>query len=96
VSREVDGFRKRLVAQDAVPTIVELQQRLETIRAAELEKCLRKLGPISTEQREAVEMLSSQMINKILHYPILQLKEPVDEPERDALRRTIRKIFGLR
>ena len=96
VAREVDGFRKRLVAQDAVPTIVELQQRLEAIRAAELEKCLRKVGPISTEQREAIEMLSTQMINKILHYPILQLKEPVDEPERDALRRTIRKIFGLR
>jgi glutamyl-tRNA reductase len=96
VSREVEGFRKRLVAQDAVPTIVELQQRLEAIRAAELEKCLRKVGPISTEQRAAIEMLSTQMINKILHYPILQLKEPADEPERETLRRTIRKIFGLR
>jgi len=96
VSREVDGFRKRLVAQDAVPTIVELQQRLEAIRTAELEKCLRKVGPISTEQRAAIEMLSTQMINKILHYPILQLKESADEPERETLRRTIRKIFGLR
>ena len=96
VSREVDGFRKRLVAQDAVPTILELQQRLETIRAAELEKCLRKVGPISTEQRAAIEMLTTQMINKILHYPILQLKESADEPERETLRRTIRKIFGLR
>ena len=95
VAREVDGFRKRLVMQDAVPTIVELQQRLEAIRAAELEKCLRKLGPVTPEQREAVEMLTTQMINKILHYPILQLKESADEPERDALRRTIRKIFGL-
>jgi len=96
VAREVDAFRKRLGSQDAVPTIVELQQRLETIRAAELEKCLRKLGPVTAEQRAAVEMLTTQMINKILHYPILQLKESVDEPERDALRRTIRKIFGLR
>jgi glutamyl-tRNA reductase len=96
VSREVDGFRKRLVAQDAVPTIVELQQRLEAIRAAELEKCLRKVGPISTEQRAAIEMLTTQMINKILHYPILQLKETADQPERETLRRTIRKIFGLR
>jgi glutamyl-tRNA reductase len=96
VSREVDGFRRRLVVQDAVPTIVELQQRLEGIRAAELEKCLRKVGPISTEQRAAIEMLSTQMINKILHYPILQLKESADEPERETLRRTIRKIFGLR
>jgi len=97
VLREVELFRKRLVAQDAVPTIVELQQRLEAIRSAELEACLRRLGPITAEQRAAIEMLSSRMINKILHYPILQLKEAADEPqERESLRRTIRKIFGLR
>jgi len=97
IAREVDSFRKRIVAQDAVPTIVELQQRLEDIRAAELDKCLRKLGPISAEQRSAIEQLTTQMVNKILHYPILQLKESSEEPqEREFLRRTIRKIFGLR
>jgi glutamyl-tRNA reductase len=97
VLREVDGFRKRLVAQDAVPTILELQQRLEAIRMAELEKCLRHVGPITTEQRTALEMFSTQLVNKILHYPILQLKDATEEPqERESLRRTIRKIFGLR
>jgi glutamyl-tRNA reductase len=97
VDREVDSFRRRLVAQDAVPTILELQQRLEGIRAAELEKCLRKVGPITAEQREAIELFSTQMVNKILHYPILQLKEAPEEPqERESLRQTIRKIFGLR
>jgi len=97
VVREVEMFRKRLVAQDAVPTILELQQRLENIRATELEKCLRKVGPMTAEQREAIEMFSTQMVNKILHYPILQLKDASDEPhERESLRRTIRKIFGLR
>jgi glutamyl-tRNA reductase len=96
VAREVDAFRKRLVAQDAVPTILELQQRLEAIRIAETEKVLRKLGPITAEQRSAIETFSSQMINKILHYPILQLKDGAEEPqERESLRRTIRKIFGL-
>jgi glutamyl-tRNA reductase len=97
VAREVEGFRKRLVAQDAVPTILELQQRLQDIRTTELEKCLRKMGPMTPEQRAAVELFSTQLVNKILHYPILQLKDASDEPqERDALRRTIRKIFGLR
>ena len=96
VQREVEGFRKRLVAQDAVPTILELQQRLENIRATELEKCLRKVGPMSPEQREAIEMFSSQLVNKILHYPILQLRDGAEEPqERESLRKTIRKIFGL-
>jgi glutamyl-tRNA reductase len=97
VLREVEAFRGRLVAQDAVPTILELQQRLETIRQAELEKCLRKMGPMTAEQRATVEMFSSQLVNKILHYPILELKDGAEEPqERAALRRTIRKIFGLR
>lgn len=96
VAREVESFRRRLVAQDAVPTILELQQRLEEIRAAELDKCLRKLGPITAEQRAAVDMLTAQMINKVLHYPILQLRDGAEEPqERESLRRTIRKIFGL-
>jgi len=97
VAREVENFRKRLVAQDAVPTIVELHERLESIRTAELEKCLRKLGPISADQRESIEMLTTQMVNKILHYPILKLKDSAAEPhERESLRETIRKIFGLR
>lgn len=97
VVREVEAFRKRLVAQDAVPTILELQQRLEAIRAAELEKCLRRMGPMTAEQRQTVEVFSTQLVNKILHYPILQLKEASEEPhERESLRQTIRKIFGLR
>jgi glutamyl-tRNA reductase len=97
VTREVDAFRRRLVAQDAVPTILELQQRLESIRTGELEKCLRRMGPVTAEQREAIEMFSTQLVNKILHYPILELKEASEEPqERESLRRTIRKIFGLR
>ena len=96
VEREVDGFRRRLVAQDAVPTIVELQGRLEDIRTHELEKCLRRMGPVSADQRAAVEQLSTQLVNKILHYPILQLKEAEEPAERETLRKTIRKIFGLR
>ena len=97
VDREVESFRRRIAAMDAVPTIVELQQRLEEIRATELEKCLRRVGPITADQREAIEMMTTQMVNKILHYPILQLKE-ADEPQeqRESLRKTIRKIFGLR
>ena len=97
VAKEVDAFRRRLLSQDAVPTILELQNRLEEIRAGELEKCLRKLGPISTEQRQAIEMLSTQMVNKILHYPIIRLKDSNAAPqERESIRNTIRKIFGLR
>ncbi len=99
VDREVETFLHRIASQEAIPTILELQQRLETIRAAELEKCLRKLGPVTADQRAAVEMLSNGIINKVLHYPILRLKESTADPKPEsgeAIRETIRKIFGLR
>ena len=99
VEREVETFLRRLASHEAIPTIVELQSRLDTIRQAELEKCLRKLGPITTEQRAAIEMLSTGIINKVLHYPIVRLKESAADAEARegaVIRETIRRIFGLR
>jgi glutamyl-tRNA reductase len=97
IAAEVGAFRKRMMAQEAVPTILDLQKRVEEIRAAELEKCLRKMGPITVAQHEAIEMLTVQMTNKILHYPIVHLRDASDEPhERESVRRTIRRVFGLR
>lgn len=99
IEREVDAFFRRIAATEAVPTIVELQRRLEQIRSGELEKCLRRLGPISADQREAIDLLTTAIVNKILHYPILRLKESATEHppnERDSFRDTLRKIFGLR
>jgi len=98
IAREADGFLRKLAGHDAVPTILELQSRLEQIRKNELEKCLRRLGPITTHQQEAVEMLSTSIINKVLHYPILRLKESAADAkpeERESFRNTIRKIFGI-
>src|SRR6202011_4992783 len=78
----VDGKRDlRGQKADEAAATVEQRARREEIRAAELEKCLRRLGPLSTEQRETVEMLTTQIVNKILHYPILQLKESAHEPQ---------------
>jgi glutamyl-tRNA reductase len=96
IAAEVAAFRKRLITEDAVPTIMELQKRAEEIRAAELEKCLRKMGPITVGQRDAIEMLTMQMTNKLLHHPIIHLRDASEEPhERESVRRTIRKVFGL-
>jgi len=97
IEKEVEGFLRKLASQDAVPTIVELQQRLDDIRHRELEKCLRRMGPITAEQRQAVEALTTGIINKVLHYPIIRLKEASTEAQDgETIRQTIRRIFGLR
>ena len=96
ISRETETFRRGVAANNAVPTIVELRSHLDRIRAAELEKCLRKLGPMTPGQHDAIEQLSLQLVNKILHHPIARLKESAREPrEHESLQRTIRAMFGL-
>jgi glutamyl-tRNA reductase len=89
IAAEVEEFRRHVAEHDAAPTIRELRARLDEIRSTELEKCLRTLGPITTEQRDTIAQLSQQLINKVLHQPIVQLKED------DSVRRTVRMIFGL-
>jgi len=98
IERESEEFLRRLASLDVIPTIVELKSRLEEIRASEVEKCLRRLGPVSTEQREAIEILSTSIINKVLHYPVVRLRESAAEARNGDgpdLRDTIRRIFGL-
>ncbi|HUO84998.1 MAG TPA: glutamyl-tRNA reductase, partial [Thermoanaerobaculia bacterium] len=98
IEREVISFLRLLASHDAVPTIVELQGRIEEIRVAELEKCLRKVGPVTAEQKAAVEALSTAIVNKILHYPIVKLRESAADQEAgtaETMRQTIRRIFGL-
>lgn len=98
IENEVDDFMRRLASQEAVPTIVELQSHLEEIRRTELERCLRRLGPISAEQREAIEALTAAIVNKILHYPVIRIKESAatHREAAESMRETIRKLFGLR
>lgn len=98
IEEEVDAFLRHLATLDAVPTIVELQRHLEQIRQGELEKCLRRMGPMSAEQRDALEALTTSMVNKILHYPILRIKESAADrkTESESIQDTIRRIFGLR
>ena len=52
---EVDKFLARLQTLDVVPTIVSLQEHLETVRQAEIDRVRGRLGTLTPEQELAVE-----------------------------------------
>jgi glutamyl-tRNA reductase len=95
IQMEVQKTLKRLASRDVVPTIVALEERLNRIRATEMERYRGRLGSLTPDQRSLVEALTRGMMNKILHGPITELKNGVGEPEHAALVRLIHKIFGL-
>jgi glutamyl-tRNA reductase len=95
ISGEVERFQQRLQTLDVVPTIVSLQDHLETIRLAEIDRVRGRLGPLSPEQELAVETLTRGIISKIMHTPITTLKTAVREPEATTVVDIVRRLFDL-
>ena len=95
VNGEVDKFHARLLTLDVVPTIVSLQDHLETIRQAEIDRVRGRLGSMTADQEMAVEALTRGIVNKIMHTPISTLKTAAREPESTTVIDLVRRLFNL-
>jgi glutamyl-tRNA reductase len=95
VTVEVERFQARIQTLDVVPTIVSLQDHLETIRQAEIDRVRGRLGPMTPEQEMAVEALTRGIVNKIMHTPISTLKTAAREPEATTVIDLVRRLFNL-
>jgi glutamyl-tRNA reductase len=95
ITTEVDRFQSRVLTLDVVPTIVSLQDHLETIRQAEIDRVRGRLGPLSPEQEMAIEALTRGIVNKIMHTPISTLKTAARESEATTVIDLVRRLFNL-
>jgi glutamyl-tRNA reductase len=95
VTIEVERFQARIQTLDVVPTIVSLQDHLETIRQAEIDRVRGRLGPMTPEQEMAVEALTRGIVNKIMHTPISTLKTAARDPEATTVIDLVRRLFNL-
>ncbi|HEY6765027.1 MAG TPA: glutamyl-tRNA reductase [Candidatus Sulfotelmatobacter sp.] len=96
IAAEVERFEARVQTLDVVPTIVSLQDHLETIRQAEIDRVRSRLGPMTPEQEMAVEALTHGIINKVMHTPVTTLKTAAREAEATTLIDVVRRLFNLR
>jgi len=95
IETEVERFQARLQTLDVVPTIVSLQDHLETIRQAEIDRVRGRLGPLSPEQELAIDTLTRGIVNKIMHTPISTLKTAARESEATTVVDLVRRLFNL-
>ncbi len=95
INSEVERFQARIQTLDVVPTIVSLQDHLETIRQAEIDRVRGRLGPLTPDQEMAVDRLTRGIVNKIMHTPIRTLKTAAREPEAITLIDQVRRLFNL-
>jgi glutamyl-tRNA reductase len=58
----------------AVPVVREFREEMDRVRSAELAAALKRLGPLTDEQRNTIEHFSRALMNKFLHEPSVRLK----------------------
>jgi glutamyl-tRNA reductase len=92
VAAEAERFRAWQASLDVVPAIASLRARAEEIRAAELSKLERRL---SDDERRAVESATAQVVNKLLHLPIVRMKEAAVTADGVVYADAVRHLFGL-
>jgi glutamyl-tRNA reductase len=94
VAEETDAFRAWQRSLDVVPAIASLRALAERIRAAELARTERRLGPLSEPERRALEAMTSRIVDKLLHLPTVRMKEAA-AAEGAGYADAVRYLFGL-
>jgi glutamyl-tRNA reductase len=95
IGEEVDRFSAWLRSRGAIPTVVALRQRFETIRRAELERLDFKLSTLPPEARSRVDEITRLIVEKLLLTPTEQLKALSDTEALTAYSEALTRLFNL-
>ena len=95
IESELDRFAARMSSRQLVPTILSLQEHMENIRQAEVDKIRGRLGKLTPEQESAIEALTRGIVNKVLHTPITALKSSLQSAQPATVLEVVQKMFNL-
>ncbi|MGQ9502241.1 MAG: glutamyl-tRNA reductase [Anaerolineae bacterium] len=94
-AEEAQAFMCWFETLEVTPTISDLRQWAEGVKAVELEKALRRLRHLDAREREVVCILAHRLMNKFLHRPMVQLKQYALEGQGHHYASVVRDLFGL-
>ncbi|MGD0825514.1 MAG: glutamyl-tRNA reductase [Terriglobales bacterium] len=93
---EAQGFRRKLVGEHVVPTIVALRLRLDEICGKELDTFRQENGPFSRDQNEMLDAVLARMTQKIAGSLARELKELPGKNEQEQLTTALQRLFHLK
>lgn len=92
---EAQGFRRKLMAERVVPTIVALRSRLDEICRQELDSFRDESGPFSKDQDEMLNAVMSRMTQRIAGSLARELKELPEKVEQEQMTTALQRLFHL-
>jgi glutamyl-tRNA reductase len=95
----IDGEIERLIgrwkAREVAPVLVKLQQQLEELARAEMERVRGKLGDLTQQQEDALSAYTRGLLNKIAHGPLTEIRRAAAQPEGEEVIALIRRMFRM-
>jgi glutamyl-tRNA reductase len=95
VSQEVARFAVWRRSTRLAPLIQALRDRGEEVQAAELARVAPRLSALSDREWGAVRALAQGIVAKLLHDPIVKVKELSGPGSGDSLARALAELFGI-
>ena len=92
---EALGFRRKLMAERVVPTIIALRQRLDEICRQELDSFREENGPFPKDQDEMLNAVMSNMTKRIAGSLAHELKELPEKVEQEQMTSAVQRLFHL-
>ncbi len=95
LAEELHAFRRWQMSLGAVPALMKLQEKAESMRMEELKKASKKLNNLSDKELQTVERLTKGIVNKLLHGPMAHLRATEDLEKNLAAIKTLKAVFEL-
>jgi glutamyl-tRNA reductase len=95
VAQEVDRWVDATSARGMAPTVSALYERGEAVRTAEIERFRSRLAGLDAREQAAVEALTRGIVAKLLHDPVVNLKDAAGSARGDRLSSALRELFGI-
>jgi glutamyl-tRNA reductase len=96
IADQLVEFNEWLASLYVVPVIAALKDHGEAIKQNELKKAFNKLGKVSERERDIISALANSVVNQLLHYPVVNLKEMAVSNQGHLYAEIVKKLFGLR
>jgi glutamyl-tRNA reductase len=95
IASEARGFRRKLLAERVVPTIIALRERLDQICRQELESFQHECGPFSHDQDQILEAVTSRITQRIAGSLARELKELPEKMDQQQMTAAVQRLFRL-
>jgi glutamyl-tRNA reductase len=96
IAEEASAFDRWLRSLNVVGTISDFRRHVDTLRQQELSRTMQHLSSsLSEREMAAVQELTTRLVNKLLHTPMVRLKAAAADGQGHIYAEALRYLFDL-